>query len=185
MAIKLNPNFDKNNNPKEDENGLPISESVEKRRFSFLTILFWVSIVFIVVMGLIAIAPLAAIFLFLLVGIFWLIIVVFPTIFTIGLIWTSSKYRGLVEWLNNGLSGVFDEGGTVSSILDFINQAYWYVLYIGAPIILIGLIWSIVDYKTEGTVNRLKKRRMFDFIAFVFIFTVAAIVAGIFAVSSQ
>ena len=184
MAIQFDPDFDNNNNSKVTVNGVPIGEQKEKKESSLLTIFYWFSLVAAIVMTLHAVAPLAAILLFFLMGLFWILVVLGPTVFTLGLIWTSEEYRGYVEGLNNMMSKISD-GQIIDNVLDIVYQSYWYVLGIGAVIILVGFIWSILDYKSDVTSNSFKKRRMIGMIAFAFIFLIASCIAGGFAIAAK
>lgn len=184
MAIQFDPNFDKSNNSKVTVNGVPIDQQQEKKQFSFVSIFYWLSMVVAIVMALHAIAPVAAVLLFLLVGLFWILVVLGPTVFTLGLIWTSTEYRGFVENLNDTMSKISD-GQIIDNVLRVVFQSYWYVLGIGVVIVLIGLIWSILDYKSDVESNRVKKHRMIGIIAFAIIFLIASFVAGAFAISAK
>ena len=184
MAIQFDPNFDKSNNSKVTVNGVPIDQQQEKKQFSFVSIFYWLSLVAAIVMSLYAIAPIAAVLLFLLVGLFWVLVVLGPTVFTLGLIWTSTEYRGFVENLNDTMSKISD-GQIIDNVLRIVFQSYWYVLGIGITIILIGLIWSILDYKSDVVTDRGKKHRMIGIIAFASIFLIASFVAGAFAISAK
>ena len=185
MAIKFREDFDKNyTGPKVDSNGVPIPQP-DETKFSFLIVLFWISIVIVIAVGLIAIAPLASLVLFVFVGMFFIVTVVFPTIFTLGLVWAIDSYRVFQNNVTFAMVNIFNDDGIVSLMLSQMYLVYWYILYIGGPIVLIGLVWSILDYKSEDSVNPLKKKRMIGFIVLSAIFAVAAIIAGIFAVSSK
>ena len=184
MAIQFDPNFDKSNNSKVTVNGVPIDQQQEKKQFSFVMVFYWLALVAAIVMGLHAIAPIAAVLLFLLVGLFWIIVVLCPSVLTLGLIWISEEYRGFVSNLNDTMSDISD-GQVIDRVLSIVYQSYWYVLGIGLAIILIGLIWSILDYKSDVEGNNLKKHRMIGLIVFSIIFGIAAFVAGAFAISAK
>ena len=77
------------------------------------------------------------------------------------------------------------DGQVIDRVLSIVYQSYWYVLGIGLVIILIGLIWSILDYKSDVEGNNLKKHRMIGLIVFSIIFGIAAFVAGAFAISAK
>ena len=184
MAIQFDPNFDNNNNSKVTVNGVPIGEQKEKKESSLLTVFYWFSLVVAIVMTLHAVAPVAAILLLTLMGLFWILAVLGLTIFTLGLIWTSEEYRGFVEGLNSTISKIAS-GQIIDNVLDIVYQSYWYVLGIGAVIILVGLIWSILDYKSDIVSDNFKKRRMIGMIAFAFIFLIASCIAGGFAIAAK
>ena len=184
MAIQFDPNFDKSNNYKVTVNGTPIDQQQDKNEFSFVVVFYWASLIMAIIMSLHAIAPIAAVMLYLIIGLFWILVVLGPTVFTLGLVWTSSEYRDFVGNLNNTMSSISD-GKKIDTILNIVYQSYWYVLGIGIVIILVGLIWSILDYKSDAVSNYAKKHRMIGIIAFASIFLIAAIVAGAFAISAK
>lgn len=182
MAIKFDSNFDKKN--KSTLTTVDNAENNSKKKFSFVLLLYWISLVGVIVMGLHAVAPIAVVFLFVLIGLFWVLAIICPTIFTLGIVWVSPGYRNFVDNTNDNMSALFGDNGA-ERFLHYIYQSYWYVLYIASPIILIGLVLAILDYNLKDDHDPIKKRRMIGFIVFASLFIIASVVAGIFAISAK
>ena len=183
MAIKFKSDYDSRyRSPDVSEvtvNGVPLGKRAENKEFSPLSIFLWLSAIVAAVMTIHALAPVAAMFVALAVLCVVLLVVFIPTLFTLGLIWTSDGYREFVANVY-GLFLLLEQDGVVQQALDFLSTTFWYVMSIGGVIILISLLWSIFDFKCEPTINLVKKRRMTKIIGCSIVFLIATIFAGIF-----
>ena len=120
--------------------------------------------------------------LFFMVGIAWFLIVVGGSIFTLGFIWMSEEYKNHVHFVS-GIMGSITNPNNIEKATEIITKIYWYTLPIGASIIFIGLAISIFRFNQDSIFKKIRKRKMISFIVFASLFTIAAIVAGIFLVS--
>ena len=188
MAIKFKSDYDERyHSPDVSEvtvNGVPLGKRVEKKEFSPVTIFLWLASAAAFIMMVHALAPVAAFFVGTCLVLLLILFVFVPTILTLGLIWVSESYK---RGVNNiyGMLGALEGDGIIQQALDFLAKSYWYALFIGGSIILIAIVWSVIDFKVEPTVNRVKKNRMMKIIGSASVFVLTAIFAGIFLVAAQ
>ena len=187
MAIKFKSDFDTSqntDNPEASNNGPLLDNSGKKKRFSPVIIFLLVSILATFLMFFHALAPVAILFVWLAVFLALILAVFAPTIFTLGICWTSEGYR---QFAANayGMFLLLGQEDVQQQAMNFLSKSFWYVLFIGAAFTLIGLVWSIFEFNAEADGNRAKKKRMIGLIAIAILFTISSIFAGILLVGSQ
>ena len=188
MAIKFKSDYDERyHSPDVSEvtvNGVPLGKRVEKKEFSPVSILVWLSCAATAVMLVHALAPVAAFFVGMCLVLLLILFVFFPTLITLGLVWMIDSYRVSVSNIY-GMLDTLGKNGVIQQALDFLADSFWYVLYIGGTIILISLVWSVIDYKVEPTVDKIKKKRMMKIICNTIAFVVTTIFAALFLAIAQ
>lgn len=186
MAIKFKSDFDTSQNTDNSgaSNNGPLLDNGSKKKFSPVSIFVVFSIIATLVMVVHAIAPIALIFIWLCMLMVVFIVVFAPTIFTLGLIWTSDGFKSFA----GSVYGTFlflGQDGVQQDALIILSKSFWYVLYIGGALILIGLVWSILEFNNQSNNNRIKKRRMIKIIVCAVIFAIASIFAGFLLANGQ
>lgn len=187
MAIKFKSDFDTSQNTDNSgasNNGPLLDNNGKKKRFSPVNIFLLVSVLSTFLMLVHTLAPIAILFVWLAMLLAVILVVFVPTIFTLGICWTSDGYRQFVANAY-GMFLFLGQEGVQQEAMNFLSKSFWYVLFIGAAFTLIGLVWSIFEFNAEADGNRFKKRRMIGLIALAIIFTITSIFAGILLVGSQ
>ena len=187
MAIKFKSDFDTSqntDNPGASNNGPLLDNNGKKKRFSPVNIFLLVSVLSTILMFVHALAPVTILFVWLAMLLAVILIVFVPTIFTLGICWTSDGYRQFVANAY-GMFLFLGEEGVQQDAMNFLSKSFWYILFIGGAFALIGLVWSIIEFNIQTEGNRAKKRRMIGLITTAILFTIASIFAGLLLVGSQ
>lgn len=187
MAIKFKSDFNTSqstDNPGASNNGPLLDNNGKKKRFSPVNIFLLVSVLSTFLMFVHSLAPVTILFVWLAMLLAVILVVFVPTIFTLGICWTSDGYRQFVANAY-GMFLFLGEEGMQQEAMNFLSKSFWCVLFIGAVFTLIGLVWSIIEFNTQTEENRAKKRRMIGLIATAILFTTASIFAGFLLVGSQ
>lgn len=177
MAIQLKSDLPEKQETQVNANGEVIEVEPEKKdaKSVISKVLLGLSIATFIFTLFLAIAPFLYFVLYFVAIILVLLVIVLPTICTLGLIWTSEGYRDF----NEKVLGIFSEltsNESADGFAEFITIASKYTVIIGGIITAVSLIFMIVVKVIDKNKDTDKKARMIAMIIIAVLFVIAAFV---------